>query len=210
MVQHTRTSAPSEPPGPRGEVTRQRILAVAQELFSQRGFDGTTVREIAGRVDITDPALYYYFRTKRLILEALMIQPAAAPPRSAPLSREQLVEHLYGLFMGWAEQTDMVRMLFREQMANDPASREFRRRAIEDLHTRIGPPLREMYGQRATVIAPALQTLLSGTVWDAILTYAEHCPEVVRQEMFRTRTRQLIELVLPSTPIERSQGEAPS
>ena len=164
MVQHRRTTALAGLPGPRGEITRQRILTVARELFSERGFGRTTVREIAGRVDISDPALYYYFRSKHLILEALMVEPAASALRSAPLSRELFVDYLHGLFLGWAGQAEMIRMLFREQMANDPASREFRRRAIENFHGKVGPPLRALYGRRATVIASALQTLLSGTV----------------------------------------------
>ncbi|HEY3674033.1 MAG TPA: helix-turn-helix domain-containing protein, partial [Acidimicrobiia bacterium] len=39
--------------------TRERILAVANELFIEQGYEGTSLREIADRLDITKAALYY-------------------------------------------------------------------------------------------------------------------------------------------------------
>jgi AcrR family transcriptional regulator len=52
--------------------TRQRILTVANELFIEQGYEGTSLREIADRLDITKAALYYHFRSKDEILETLL------------------------------------------------------------------------------------------------------------------------------------------
>jgi AcrR family transcriptional regulator len=52
--------------------TRQRILAVANELFIEQGYEGTSLREIADRLDITKAALYYHFRSKEEILQTLL------------------------------------------------------------------------------------------------------------------------------------------
>jgi AcrR family transcriptional regulator len=52
--------------------TRERILAVANELFIDQGYEGTSLREIADRLDITKAALYYHFRSKDEILETLL------------------------------------------------------------------------------------------------------------------------------------------
>jgi AcrR family transcriptional regulator len=52
--------------------TRQWILAVAQELFIDQGYDGTSLREIADRLGFTKAALYYHFRSKEEILVALL------------------------------------------------------------------------------------------------------------------------------------------
>jgi AcrR family transcriptional regulator len=52
--------------------TRERILAVASELFTEQGYEGTSLREIADRLDITKAALYYHFRSKDEILETLL------------------------------------------------------------------------------------------------------------------------------------------
>ena len=52
--------------------TRQRILAVAQELFIEQGYDGTSLREISERLGFTKAALYYHFHSKDEILLALL------------------------------------------------------------------------------------------------------------------------------------------
>jgi AcrR family transcriptional regulator len=48
------------------------ILTAALDLFSARGFHGTTVRDIAERVGVTVPALYYHHENKEAILEAVL------------------------------------------------------------------------------------------------------------------------------------------
>jgi AcrR family transcriptional regulator len=54
-----------------GASTRERILDVALDLFTEQGFDGTSMREIAERLDITKPSIYYHFASKEDILMAL-------------------------------------------------------------------------------------------------------------------------------------------
>ena len=60
---------PSGDPG--GASTRERILEVALDLFTDQGFDGTSMREIAERLHISKPAIYYHFASKEEILMAL-------------------------------------------------------------------------------------------------------------------------------------------
>ena len=52
--------------------TRERILTVANELFTEQGYEGTSLREIADRLGITKAALYYHFRSKDEILTTLL------------------------------------------------------------------------------------------------------------------------------------------
>ena len=54
-----------------GASTRERILDVALDLFTDQGFDGTSMREIAERLNISKPAIYYHFASKDEILMAL-------------------------------------------------------------------------------------------------------------------------------------------
>jgi AcrR family transcriptional regulator len=55
--------------------TRTRILDTALELIAERGFAGTSTRELSERLGFTKAALYYHFRTKDDLLAAL-IRPA--------------------------------------------------------------------------------------------------------------------------------------
>ena len=51
-------------PRPSADSTRERILAAALDLFSERGFDGASTREIAARAEVTQPLLNYHFTSK--------------------------------------------------------------------------------------------------------------------------------------------------
>jgi AcrR family transcriptional regulator len=54
------------------EQTRQQILATAQRLFAERGYDATSLQLIADEMDLTKAAVYYYFPAKRDILYAVL------------------------------------------------------------------------------------------------------------------------------------------
>ena len=49
------------------------ILQVAEKLFSEHGFDGTSVRDIAKEASINIAMISYYFGSKEKLLEALII-----------------------------------------------------------------------------------------------------------------------------------------
>ena len=65
---------------PKGEAgpTRERLLDAALELFAERGFAATTVRQIARAVGVTDAAIYAHFANKQALMDALMAE--AGPP----------------------------------------------------------------------------------------------------------------------------------
>jgi AcrR family transcriptional regulator len=71
------STSPEPAAGSPVSATRARILDVALELFSEHGFDGTTLQQIADRLGFTKAALYYHFRSKDDLLRAL-IAPAIA------------------------------------------------------------------------------------------------------------------------------------
>jgi AcrR family transcriptional regulator len=54
------------------ESTADRILDAALELFSEHGFEGTTLQQIADGLGVTKAALYYHFRSKDELLSALV------------------------------------------------------------------------------------------------------------------------------------------
>lgn len=54
-----------------GPATRDAVLDAARRLFTERGFDGTSMRDIAAEVGVTNAALYYHFPSKDARLAAL-------------------------------------------------------------------------------------------------------------------------------------------
>ena len=54
------------------ERTRQQILETAQRLFTEHGYDATSLQMIADEMGLTKAAVYYHFRAKSDILHAAM------------------------------------------------------------------------------------------------------------------------------------------
>jgi AcrR family transcriptional regulator len=54
--------------------TKQRILDTARELFAEQGVRKTSMRDIADRLGITKPALYYHFSSREDLVRSI-VQP---------------------------------------------------------------------------------------------------------------------------------------
>jgi len=52
-------------------VTREQIVAAALDLLDEAGLDGLTLRQLAGRLGIRAPTLYWHVRDKRELLDLL-------------------------------------------------------------------------------------------------------------------------------------------
>ena len=70
MLQAARESQPTSPPAP--VVTRDRILDVAEALFAERGFAGTSMRDLASRAGLTPASFYNHFDGKEALYAAVL------------------------------------------------------------------------------------------------------------------------------------------
>ncbi|MFQ5696749.1 MAG: TetR/AcrR family transcriptional regulator [Myxococcota bacterium] len=64
---------------PGGPERRRQILREALHCFATSGFRGTTTREVARRVGITEAALYRYFENKEALYSAIIHEKIQAP-----------------------------------------------------------------------------------------------------------------------------------
>ena len=53
------------------EDTRQKILNAARDLFVERGYEATSMRAIAERIEYTPTAIYHHFESKEALLAEL-------------------------------------------------------------------------------------------------------------------------------------------
>ena len=80
--------------------TRTRIQDIALEMFTEKGYDATSLREIAEALGVTKAALYYHFKSKEEIVESItadhvarlddLLAWAEQQPPTAALRREFL------------------------------------------------------------------------------------------------------------------------
>ena len=52
--------------------TRDKIMDVALNMFSERGYEAVSIRDICGEVGIKESTLYYHFKNKKDILDSLI------------------------------------------------------------------------------------------------------------------------------------------
>jgi AcrR family transcriptional regulator len=96
--------------------TRTKILKAALELFGRRGYQRTSVREIADRVGLTKTAVLYHFTAKADILAALaepliddLESAVIAAPRPDPLeTRWAVVEDLLEVYLAHRQSLRMI------------------------------------------------------------------------------------------------------
>jgi AcrR family transcriptional regulator len=148
--------------------TRARIQRIALELFAERGYDGTSLREIAERLGVTKAALYYHFKSKEDIVTSLvedyfgklddLIAWASTQPRT-PKTRATVLSRYVRIV---ADGSGTFRMLHQNQAAVNTlaAARQrgdvFKERmaGLVDALTEPGADLQERL--RATMVLGAI------------------------------------------------------
>jgi len=65
-------AAVTDPGSARAARTRAGILAAAEDLFSRQGFAATRLEQVADTVELTRAALFYYYRDKQTLYDAML------------------------------------------------------------------------------------------------------------------------------------------
>jgi AcrR family transcriptional regulator len=117
-------------PGESG--TRAEILAAARASFTENGYDGATIRDVARRAHV-DPALvHHYFKNKQSLFAATVqvpFDPTEIVERVLSSERDSLGESIVRTFLevwdGHAGNSPMV-ALIRSATSNEDAARMIR------------------------------------------------------------------------------------
>jgi AcrR family transcriptional regulator len=113
-----------------GSATRRRILQISLSLMSQRGVDGTSMRDLASACDLNVASLYHYFPSKRELLEAVLVEhgflPVHAPrpdPRNYGDLESPLAQLLADVLVSMFEVEDFVRLMVGEAIRSESTAR---------------------------------------------------------------------------------------
>ena len=87
---------------------KERILNAAVKLFSEKGYNATSVRDIVSEANINVSMVSYYFRGKRGILEEILkdfFNKLKAflncwEPEQVQSDSEETIERIIGFFLG--------------------------------------------------------------------------------------------------------------
>ena len=189
--------------------TRARILSAALALFAADGFDQTSVRDIADKCGLTDAAVYYYYPTKRAILNALWDVPQAELLRrfvpGAQLTEEGLVQLVDAMLDGAAAHDALVRVMVRGVLDNDQTALALRNQTMAYWRSYLMPHFETCFTrEEAALRVDALVMITIGVTFSAQIDHPTGFPRFCRSRAFREHVRAL---VLSSIPLDnRGKG----
>jgi len=185
---------PQEPRQKRSLDKRARLKEAGLALFGEKGYEGTSIEEIAQRANLAVGGFYQHFRSKRQLLLVLMdelldrlskieFRPQAADGRSTVRALlAQAFErdlHYLGAYRAW-----------QEAALSDPelSKRDSEIHAWTTLRvTAVFQRLQNLPGTRKRVDTTALARVMDGFFW-SLLVRALHVQKVELNEWIETST----------------------
>jgi AcrR family transcriptional regulator len=160
------------------DATKNRLLAEARQLFADKGFRGTSVREITRAAHANLGAITYHFRSKEALYAAVLesvfdevascVEQAASSPQPAADRLEAIVHALFAFFN---RNPQAPRLLLHELVVTSglpPVAQPFVRRNL----TAIAGVVRDGIADRSLrPVDPILVafTIISQIIWFAVV-----------------------------------------
>lgn len=150
---------------------------MARELFGTRGYEETSLAEIADAVDLSPKALYYYFDSKRAILEAILehgfvyFEPARLSDARAEWRDLDLRDALIASSLAAVEEivghADLLRLSFSETFRGDTATQARHEAYMTSWADHVTAILEE--GSRKKQVKSGLRRPLAEMIVEALL-----------------------------------------
>lgn len=112
-----------------GETTKLKILATAEGLFADRGYDGTGIQDIAVTAGVNKALIYYHFKNKqdiidslfRRTLEEMFSMQGAARSRVRSAAGGERVEERLAFIIGYLEKKrKILKVMMMESLKETP------------------------------------------------------------------------------------------
>ena len=189
-----------------GPTTRSRILQIALSLMSQRGVDGTSMRDLAAAAGLNVASLYHYFPSKRDLLESVLIEHGFFPVQARTEAREGRIANsplevlLSEILISMFQVEDFVRLMLGEAIRAESTARSVGfdlfttfQSSIEEWINRNRPDLDERVG--AAAVARLLSAMIVGV-------FVEHAAGVLEEgqdlmELAQQRAREAAAVLCP-------------
>lgn len=140
----------------RAEDRREQIMEAAAHLFTERGFEGVGMADIATALGTSRPTIYAYFQSTAEILDALLDERLAhLPERLRPHLSAAPVPSFRDLFLALVQEKELLRLL---NSGGGPLFRTRRAAFIDTVQERL--ELRQRGQNKAAAQGRAPQPLL--------------------------------------------------
>lgn len=132
-------------PRMRADERREQLIRVAIDLFSRKGFSGTTTKEIAQAAGVTEALIFRHFPTKEALYGAILrwrVEQSGSPdwlgilqPYADRRDDEGLFRALIsGLLEFHRENVDFLRLMFFAVLENHELAKSFRESQVRPIY----------------------------------------------------------------------------
>lgn len=179
------------------KTTKEKIFDVSIDLFSEKGFDAVSIREIGRGVGIRESSIYNHYSSKEAILDAILdyfikeMEETGIPEEQMEMLLEQSPEMFY----------QAGSKMFEERMRDPKMIKIWRLLLIEMYHN---PKIREFFLKELIEVPIQAWTLIfSAMIEKKIIKPAD--PERLAREYFSYAIYLLIENFVLKYPDEPEQ-----
>lgn len=191
----------------KGELTAERILDAAEALFAERGYAGTSLRDVAAAVELRIPSLYNHFPSKEALYGAVLargigpvLEQLAAFARQ-PQAQRDTDAILARVVAVLRRHPNLPRLIQHESLAGGHRLTPMLREWIEPVFGRAGemaetaPSAGRWTPEQIPLVIAAVYNVLVGHFTFAPLYRALNGVDLLSDSMFEHQMRILREIV---------------
>lgn len=183
--------------------TREKVLQAAREMFIERGYEGATIRDIAGAAGMSTGAVFASFTDKPELFDAILaedftalLDPMQDAARTAPSVREALVALSGVAYRAHTRQLPLIQAALAASWTRTPEAERLRRDALRPLRALVLEVL-ERGVERGELSRRFDLRLVADVIWDLFLAgYRPAAFEGLSVENQTGRLAERIDLVL--------------
>jgi AcrR family transcriptional regulator len=196
----------------KGELTAERILDAAEALFAERGYAGTTLRDVAARVGLRIPSLYNHFPSKDALYAAVLergigpvLQILGAFSEGARRDRSEVIAEVMELLQ---RHPNLPRLVVHETLSGGQRLTPMLRTWIEPIFGRAGEMVAESpsggrwTAEQIPLLVLAMYHMMVGYFASASLWADLNGTDLLSPAMFAQQTALLREIVAALFPDE--------
>ena len=183
------------------EKTRQLILESALELFSQKGYNGTSINEIAEKAKVSKGLAYNYFNSKQHLLQAIIEDglkyleglETISQHVNDPYERFNIMIEESFRFISEKENYWRLYMSLLLQPEVMETTRDIVYKFSEDFYSKLEEVLKEMGVEKPSVEIRILTALLDGISLHYFFYKKDYPLDEVKNQILKNFSREEIE-----------------
>jgi len=156
--------------------TKERLLEVSKELFSEKGYQGTSVEEIVKRANLSKGAFYFHFRSKEELLTEIINRAHRNISSVFEENEERTPEELLERLLEKLYEERKVVYIFLFDLLCSEKFRGIYFKKIEETRGKLERFLEKYYSSEAEILSEIILGFLRQLILDYVIKEERELP----------------------------------